>query len=153
MPHRHLIRAALAVGLAATALAAPAQAAPAAAEATPSAAETAPAGVPAVTLLHGAAPTTITPDDEPAPAATALTVPRCGRNPIADGTAPAPCPPGSTWTNAATFAVVKQPHPSVDQHATPAGGPSAPSLLLLDQLLPRAALPTGRTTHLDPRPA
>lgn len=139
MPHR-TIRVAIAVGIAATALAVPA---PTPTDAIP--AEVAPAAVPAVNLLAGTAPGTITRDQAANQTATATL--------LAAICAPDPCPAPGDHLAAATFAAIKQPHPSVDQHATPAGGPSAPALLLLDHIRPRSALPAGRATHLDPRPA
>lgn len=147
MPHR-AIRVALAVGLAGTALTAPTPAPTAPADpAQPSAVETAPEGVPAATLLAGAAPTTVT-----RTAANSTELPTAALAGAVCVTFPCP-PQAPEFASQTGFAVLKQPHPSVDQHATPAGGPSTPALLLLDHMRPRSALPAGRTTRLDPRPA
>ena len=161
MRPRHIVIAALACGLTAVNLAVPAPAA----HAEP--VKDAPAaGVPAVDLLVGPAPMTVTVTAMPtgpvvAVSGAALLLHTVGceaTTPVAGtdrghASQPGPCPTPAEWTDPATFAIVKQPHPSVDQHATPAVGPSAPSLLLLDHLRPRSALPDSRTTHLDPRPA
>lgn len=163
-----ITRATLAVALAATALAAPA--ARPHDEPPPDAPDS---GVPAVVLLAGAAPTTVTVDPR-APtvdwsadkSATAALLALCGDGTTPAGwhrlrpgaqldTGPAPCPPAwPAWTPAATFAVVKQPTLGGDGLAgTEPAGPITPVLRLLGALLPRSDLPTGRTTHLDPRPA
>ena len=159
MRPRHIVSAALAAGLAATALAVPARAAHPAEPAD--AAQPAPAvEVPAVVLLAGAAPTTVT--------VTVTVTRRQAATPTARGITGVllaafcgdtvwPCPPPpappADWTGASGFAVLKQPHPSVDQHATPAVGPTTPALLRLHHVRPRSELPAGRTPHLDPRPA
>ncbi|OKI47255.1 hypothetical protein [Micromonospora sp. CB01531] len=147
MPHRPwAIRTALAAGLAATVLVVPTPAP--AATADPSSVEVAPAGVPAVALLAGPAPSTVTiPAAAPSAAETAI---------AAIGTVrcrDVPCPPHPADWTASTLAVLKQPHPAAELQATEQAGLDFPNLQRLHRVRPRSTLLTGRATHLDPRPA